>query len=272
MSAGQFVTNADRFSELLERRVPGLEVINLSLEGSGTDQQVLLYEHVGLRFEHDLVILLPFLQNIRRNMVEARDAQDPRTGRLILRPKPRFELSDGNLVLRNVPVPLEISAAELQTRGGTDVPKSRGQRWKTRIASLPGAARWRTMIHAFVTWEPFPEYRDAESPEWRLMVALIRRLKGLAGERPLIVAPTFYANYVRFRMGRSYWTRYSSLASEPGIYPIDLLPYFRQGSVADGVRCFLEPYDMHFSAYGHQVLADAFEQELSRIRCLPPVA
>src|SRR5262245_2494170 len=43
MSAGQFVSNEQRMSEQLERQIPGLEVINLSLEGSGTDQQLLLY-------------------------------------------------------------------------------------------------------------------------------------------------------------------------------------------------------------------------------------
>src|SRR4029453_5489603 len=90
MAAGQFVSNAHRFSELLERRIPGLEVLNLALEGSGTDQQLLLYERVGLQYEHDAVMLLPFLQNVRRNMVEAREAVDPKTGRPVLRGKPRF--------------------------------------------------------------------------------------------------------------------------------------------------------------------------------------
>src|SRR6185436_4284600 len=85
MAAGQFVSNAHRFSELLERRIPNLEVINLGLEGSGTDQQVLLYEHVGLRYEHDLVVLMPFLQNLRRNMVEARAGTYPKTGRQVMR-------------------------------------------------------------------------------------------------------------------------------------------------------------------------------------------
>src|SRR6476619_3896087 len=44
MAAGQFVSNSQRFSELMERRRADVEVINLALEGSGTDQQVLLYE------------------------------------------------------------------------------------------------------------------------------------------------------------------------------------------------------------------------------------
>jgi hypothetical protein len=269
MSAGQFVTNVDRFSELLERRIPQLEVINLSLEGSGTDQQLLLYEHLGLTFEHDLVLLLPFLQNIRRNMVEARDAIDPRSGRLVLRPKPRFALVDGKLVLRNVPVPTAITAEELAARGGAEVANPRLQRWKTRISRLPGAALWRRAVQTVAPWEPFREYRNPNSPEWQLMLALIRRFRELAGSRPLVVAPTFYANYVRFRMGRAYWQRFAALASEPGIYPVDLLPHFRRISVADGVRCFQEPHDMHFSAYGHQVLAEAIELELNRMNLLP---
>jgi SAM-dependent methyltransferase len=270
MPAGQFVTNADRFSELLERRNPNLEVINLSLEGSGTDQQVLLYEHLGLQYEHDAVILLPFLQNVRRNMVEAREAIDPKTGQLTLRPKPRFELVNGELVLRNVPVPVSMSGAELQARGGGEIANPAWHRLKSRVASLPGASWWRRGVQVVVPWEPFPEYRRDDSPEWMLMRALVERLKRLAGERPLIVAPTFYANYVRFRMARNYWERYASLSDIAGVHPIDLLPGFMAGSSEDAVRCFQEPYDMHFSAYGHLVLAEVMQTELARLGLLPP--
>lgn len=264
MAAGQFLSNVDRFSELLERRDAGIEVINLALEGSGTDQQVLLYEHVGLQFEHDLVVLLPFLQNTRRNMVEARDAFDPRSGRMILRPKPRFEFAGGELILKNVPVPAEMTAAQLEASGGGEVANRSTHRLKTRIAALPGARAWRTVVQTFLPWEPFPEYRNAASPEWRMMEALIRRLKRLAGERPVIVAPVFYANYVRFRMARNYWDRFASLANVPGVYPIDLLPHFRALPDGNGERCFQEPFDMHFSAFGNLVLADTLRAELRR--------
>lgn len=272
MPAGQFVSNTDRFSELLERRSPGLEVINLSLEGSGTDQQVLLYEHLGLQFEHDLVVLLPFPQNVRRNMVEAREAVDPKTGLLTLRPKPRFELVNGALVLRNVPVPTEVVAAQSPGSLGAEAGDRRIQQLKTWISQLPAASIWRKVVQTVIPWEPFPEYRDPHSPQWLLMAALIRRLKTLAGDRPVIVAPTFYANYVQFRMARNYWDRYASLAALPGLHPVDLLPYFQQGSLDDRRRCFQEPHDMHFSAYGHLVLAEALEAELRQRGLLAPVA
>jgi hypothetical protein len=258
------VSNPHRFSELLERRHPGLEVVNLALEGSGTDQQLLLYEQVGLKYEHDVVVLLPFLQNVRRNMVEAREGIDPRTGQRVLRAKPRFELVEGRLRLRNVPVPTVMDAEAVANRGGTDSRHSLTSRLKTRLSALPGATFFKKALYAVVPWEPFPEYRDASSPEWQLMSAIIQRFKELAGSRPVIVAPTFYASYVRFRMARNYWHRYSSLGATPGIHPVDLLPYFRRPS-AGGVQCFQEPHDMHFSAHGHLVLADALEEELARL-------
>jgi carbamoyltransferase len=267
MAAGQVLGNTHRFSELLERRVAGLEVINLGLEGSGTDQQLLLYQQIGLKFEHDAVLLLPFLQNIRRNMVEAREGIDPRTRQQVLRGKPRFELVNGELQLRNVPVPKHIDPETAMASGGTDSRVSFVSRLKSRFSALPGAPLFKRAVYAVVPWEPFPEYKDAYSAEWQLMAALIRRLKTLAGTRPLVVAPTFYASYVRFRMARNQWDRYSSLAETPGIHPIDLLPHFRRLGVA-AQQCFQEPFDMHFSAYGHLVLADALEEELAALGLL----
>ena len=268
MAAGQFVSNAQRFSELLERRVPGLEVINLALEGSGTDQQLLLYEHLGLQYDHDLVLVLPFLQNVRRNMVEAREGIDPKTGQKVLRPKPLYKLVEGRLVLCNVPVPREVSGRSIEQSGGTDARGSWSNQLKTRMSAMPGAALFKRALYTLVPWEPFSEYRDPHSKEWQLMAALIRRFKELAAKRPLVLVPTFYANYVRFRMARNYWDRYVSLAAMPGIHVIDLLPHFRRVGT-DSVRCFQEPHDMHFSAYGHIILAEALQTELSLLGLLP---
>jgi hypothetical protein len=141
-------------------------------------------------------------------------------------------------------------------------------RIKTRLSALPGATLFKKALYAVVPWEPFPEYLDPRSREWQLMAAIIHRFKELAGPRAVVVAPTIYSSYVRFRMARNYWDRYSSLAAMPGIYPIDLLPHFKRVG-RDAVRCFQEPHDMHFSAYGNLVLADALQDELTRLKLLP---
>ena len=262
MAAGQFVSNNQRFSELLERSHHGVEVINLGLEGSGTDQQVLLYEHTGLRFEHDIVLLLPFLQNIRRNLAKAREAIDPKTGATVLRSKPRFTLDGDRLVLHP-------PSTEDVTAHSTDAPPSTALRLKGAISRLPGADALKRVGYAVMPWEPFPEYRDAQSEGWRLMSRLVHHLKELAGSRPVVVAPVFYSNYVRYRMATNYWDRFASLASTQGLYPIDVLPHFKALG-AEAVRCFQDPYDMHFSADGHLVLADAVAVELSKRALLRP--
>lgn len=266
MSAGLYLSNSDRFSEVLERRVAGLEVINLSLEGSGTDQQLLQYEQVGMHYEHDIVVVFPFLQNIRRNMVEARESIDAATGNRILRGKPRYELVDGRLVLKNVPVPKEAPLRE-DSSVVTDSRRGLKQRLKSVVSALPGANALKKAVYALYPWEPFPEYKDPNSEAWRLMAAILRKFKELAGSSPLIIVPTFYSNYVRMRMARNYWVRFASMEQVPGIHVIDLLPYFRSAGL-DAARYFLEPYDMHFSAQGHLVIADALQHELKARRLL----
>jgi hypothetical protein len=261
MAAGQFVDNSQRFTEILERRQAGLEMINLALEGSGTDQQILLYEHVGRHFEHDAVLLMPFLQNIRRNMAGARDAIDPVTGQAVLRPKPRFELKDGALVLH------PPAAAPANGTVSGDSPASLGV--KTVLNRVPGAAVLKRVLYAVRPWEPFTEYADAKSPEWRLMAALIQQLQRLAAPRPVVIVPAFYSNYVRYRMATNFLDRFRSLDDPPALVTIDLLPHFRALG-ADAVRCFQDPFDMHFSAHGHLVIADALHSELSARGLLAP--
>lgn len=95
-----------------------------------------------------------------------------------------------------------------------------------------------------------------------------RRLKDKAGSRPVVVVPTFYDNYVRYRMSRRYWDRFRELGQIPGIYVIDLLPHLQKLG-ADAIRCFQAPHDMHFSAHGHLVIADVLEMELGRLKLLP---
>jgi hypothetical protein len=119
-----------------------------------------------------------------------------------------------------------------------------------------------------VPWEPFPEFRDPNSSEWRLMEGIIRRFKQSAGDRPIVIVPTFYDNYVRYRMSRRYWQRFETLEQIPGIHVIDLMTHFRKLG-AEAVHCFQVPYDMHFSTYGHLVVADALEAKLRRLHLLP---
>jgi hypothetical protein len=78
------------------------EVLNLGVHGYGTDQQWLRLEGLGFQYSADVVVLGFFEENFRRNVLSFRDYA-----------KPYFELEDGQLVIRNSPVP---SPEELLSR------------------------------------------------------------------------------------------------------------------------------------------------------------
>jgi hypothetical protein len=262
-AAGQYVSNDQRFTELLERRLgPGVEVMNFALEGTGTDQQLLIFETAAREYEPDLVIIFPFLQNIRRNMADARLSYDPATMKPILLAKPRFELMpDGRLELRNVPVPTERKAADEPGATNTDIDRSLKHRIKVKLSSWRAVAIAKRFVYGLKPWEPFPEYKSPDTPGWRLMEAILRRLHDAANGKPVVIVPVFYGSYVQYRMARNYWDRFNSLTATPGIHAIDLLPDFKRLG-REATACFQEPYDPHYSARGHLVVADALEREL----------
>lgn len=275
---GAFQPNELRFSELMEKRNPALEVINLALPGVGTDQQLLNFEEVGVKYEHDLVLLLPFLVNIRRNVQQTQTSIEPASGRIVVRAKPWFELithADGSeeLKLHNVPVPEQPLSVEEPGDEADATPISwLLQKFENAREKAKKSAHVRRLAYRLGPLQdvlgrtPYPEYRTPKTYEWRLMAALIRRFAQGAGKKPLVVAPLVDSWYMRFASGKDYWRRFSSLADDR-IHIIDLLPHFlKLGHRAP--ECYFET-DSHFSDLGHVVLADAVEAELRRLHFLP---
>lgn len=70
------------------------EVLNLGVEGYGTDQQWLNLSRKGFRYRPRVVVLGFMEENLERNLMSFRDYA-----------KPYFTLKDERLVLHNVPVP-----------------------------------------------------------------------------------------------------------------------------------------------------------------------
>jgi hypothetical protein len=274
-AAGHFQSGDGSFSSLIEQRNPGVEVVNFSLGATGTDQQLLTFEEIGCEYDHDLVMLLPSLSNIRRNLVPALVGIDPVTGRTVLRPKPWFELvtlEDGTerLELRNVPVPDdrldEDAVAEALYK--TDPEVRLIKRIKHALDKLTAVQLAKKVIFPLLRYDPDSEYKDPDSYEWRLMAAIIRRFALRTRNKPLVIVPLFGVSHVRYSLGRSYWTRFDSLSDGERVHAIDVLPHFlKLGRRA--TDCFLEPADPHPSDLGQSVLADAIAIELRRRNLLP---
>ena len=82
----------------------GLDVRNLGVNGYGTDQQLLMWREEGARLRPDLVLLASYVPNFHRNALRVREL-----------PKPWFELEDGALRLRGLPLPSPEQAVELHS-------------------------------------------------------------------------------------------------------------------------------------------------------------
>ena len=96
---GQAVDYGQRFTEVIEEKLDGVEVINLAVTGHGTDQELRIFEEEGRLYAPDLVLLNVFVGN---------DLEDIRHEKRFGWPKPYFQLEDGGLELVPPTPSLEI--------------------------------------------------------------------------------------------------------------------------------------------------------------------
>ena len=92
---GYGVEVTQRFSQLLESSM-SVEVINAAVSGYSTDQELLWFRSEGIKYDPDLVILV-----FAGNDIGDNDQQLVNT----IYYKPQFVIEEGNLILRNYPVP-----------------------------------------------------------------------------------------------------------------------------------------------------------------------
>ncbi len=85
----------ERFSDLLHDAFPETQVLNLGVVGYSTDQESVLLEREGLKYDPDMVILLVHDTDIFHNGLRANYGK----------PKPYYTLKNGRLKRHGIPVP-----------------------------------------------------------------------------------------------------------------------------------------------------------------------
>ncbi|HOY78212.1 MAG TPA: hypothetical protein PLN33_10430, partial [Hyphomonadaceae bacterium] len=103
-AAGDFVSNGKRFSDVIEKKVDHVEVYNLALTGSGTDQQFLINREFTPKLPHDLTVICVFVDNILRIQQKVFVRPNPE-GTVQYYGKPYFEIEKDKLALHGVPTP-----------------------------------------------------------------------------------------------------------------------------------------------------------------------
>ena len=99
-------------AEVLVSDALDAEVYNYAISGTGTDQHVLIFEHLAGSVQADLIVVCVFIENIERLLCNERLYVERGSGQHRFLPKPYFELDGDRLVPRNIPVPVERRIAE----------------------------------------------------------------------------------------------------------------------------------------------------------------
>ncbi|MCA9726080.1 MAG: SGNH/GDSL hydrolase family protein [Candidatus Eisenbacteria bacterium] len=268
---GHGVNDSQRYGELLENLLPGAEIINTGVWGTGTDQQYLLYLDEGRKYQADLVILAYYVDNITRNGASMRFISGGRIAH-----KPRYVLRDGKLVLSNVPVPRpgESTVAEEEER----------ERWN-EVAGQQGAvplpfksflrehstfykllhARFSTMLHALLGAhpEPFPQYAP-EREEWKVTCALFSAFRDSVvangSDFLLVIVPA--RDYVlQPEMADTPHRMVKEFCQKEHIEVLDLLPAFRAVEPRHRADLYYR-LDAHWTAAGHELAAETIARYL----------
>src|SRR5262245_29915239 len=199
-TAGDGCNNEERFAEQLGQELD-VEVYNYGLSGSGTDQQLLVFEHFASEIKTDLIVWCVLVENVERIKAAYRPSIDRVSGERVLVPKPYFTLQGAELCLKNVPVPVQRPLAE--TRANEFDQGHNGSRWIHRSIHWYRTAPWLSNVREFVQpflkvrgealrhmgFQPHPDYESAHSEGWQLMCAIFNRLIARAGSVPVLIVP-----------------------------------------------------------------------------------
>jgi hypothetical protein len=232
-SYGAMVNTEHTFANVLEEENPQLDVLNFALVGSGTDQQVLIYQSLAKPFHIDLCVLAVYIENIARNLQHCRpSAWDIHNNAKFYRPKPYYLLKNRQLQLHNCPVPLERRTV-----------KKLGD-WRFPIIDTVCA------------------YKEVDNYAWTLMKTIIQKLRNDLVPIPLmlLLLPDF--GYYLHDYPAYYQFRFQELSNElPDIEVLDMLTEFEKLTLSQRLACHY-PDDNHYTPLGHQIVANALQSSL----------
>lgn len=231
---GQGVEVEEAFPSVLEREIPKTEVINLGVPGYGVDQQLLMLESRGLRYRPEVVVLGLHTPDIFRNTHAAHNGY----------PKPRFRLGEDGLKLTNVPVPPP----------GTPLPHRR-----------PGLLQRSQLFNrVFVRLE-----RHGLGEVWGLTEEILERMAEVTAEAEarliVLLLPPQHAVYGSSleRKSQAHTTDLiAGMLRGHGTEHLDLTPALAAQAQREPGKPLFYPGDGHFTAAGHQVVAEGLLRHL----------
>jgi hypothetical protein len=271
---GSGVEVEERISNRLEKTFDNVEIMNFGVGSTGVDRQYLIYQYLGKKYDSDILMINPYLNNIARCTGTYYIYQD-RGGKMIKKPKPYYKIENGQLVLHNVPVPREQVEPDDASIDGDHVDAEQHllgkyqYNWKAKlIRNFFLHSNYKYWLIKLLPIQPYPEYNSADHPTWLLSKRILIEFAREYG-KTTIIAPIPSWSIIMNPKLATYRARFAELHDpENGVHIIDILPYFLTLSFRDRKACFLSKYDYHYSAAGHRVTADGLSSELRKMQLL----
>jgi hypothetical protein len=257
-TAGDGVSNGKRFSDILEQMLR-VEVYNMALPGTGTDQQYLVFREFGAILEYDLVVIAVQVENINRVNARYRQYADD-NGQPLIYAKPYFTLgAEEQLQLSHVPTPAaplrpnEVPPDVWQFVDGAPT-SGRFARLRRVVNRLgPGIKR---LVQRVTRYQPLPSYQRADDPRWLLMKSILVQWVREC-RTPVIIFPIPLYHYVEeMASPAAYRQRFGELASLDKVTIHDPLADFLKQSMTQR-RAMRFELDPHPTMAGHQALAES---------------
>ncbi|MBL4653184.1 MAG: hypothetical protein JKY53_10035 [Flavobacteriales bacterium] len=247
-AAGDSVSNENRFSDILEKN-SDCSIVNLAVSGYGIDQQILAYQKYGHQIEHDIVLFMPHVDDLKRNLMPSRLGVDKNSGKNVLIPKPYFTIVNGELKLLNVPVPRERKMTREE------------ERLEERDSLKSKAINY--LNYRVKKKQIFPELCDINSSEWQLMAYLIKKLKILAKDKLVIVAPFPYYISVTYNENAEYIKLFKRFESEK-FKVLDPSVALKNNFSIENNTIF-QTICGHFTKNGNEIIANYLQGELGEL-------
>jgi carbamoyltransferase len=259
-TAGDGVSNGERYSDVAQQIVPNLEVFNYGLPGSGTDQHYLTYLDCA-DVKHDLLVIGMYVENIGRVVSRFRPFLDA-SGKEVIYAKPYFLIENGELVLRGTPV--QKAPMTRATISAEDAPHVDAGVPLPGLRNVVKKLGMRDLMQKITKFQPVPDYDSPDNPKW----LLLRKILGTwirASKTPVLIFLVPMWPFIEQSSDpTNCQARYRELAAETGCYLHDPLPDLWKHTMEER-RAFRFKIDTHLTPKGHKAMAQSLASAISRI-------
>jgi hypothetical protein len=242
---GSWARDFDTFSYLLEHRSDRYEVVNLAVEGYGTDQELLVLEDEGLRYHPDVVVLNVCIAN------------DPLDNLLpswwYWRPKPHFTWDGRRLLLHDEDLRLSASRRAIQ--------------WLADESHILNRLRELLPLRS----EPslFPPVQETRRPFSRhdaneLTFEIVCKLGDVARRGGVELLVLLHPDKPTFERTSKVAPRLASALRGRGIWVADLSETYRMDGLS--FRQVAVDWQGHLTPLGHHFVAEEIEKLLAARR------